>query len=91
MRRSAVPGGPHPCVGRTELFLRPDGEPGEARRTREAAAKEICAGCDARVECLEVAIENRRLHGARVDVDVYGGLNPEERIELLRQLPSRAS
>lgn len=91
MRRSVVPGGPHPCAGRAELFLAPSVEAADVRRAREDAAKAICGTCDAREACLEVAAVNHRLYGGRVDLDVWGGLTAVERRELYRLAAGRAS
>lgn len=46
--------------------------------SREAGAKEICARCPVRAECLEFALETRETHG------VWGGFNEMERRRLLR-------
>lgn len=91
MQRSVVPPGPHPCTGRSELFLQPAGEIRDAQREREAAAKVVCAECDVTDECLEQGLLNRVAHGARNDLDIYGGFTPRERVELLRLLPLVAS
>lgn len=44
---------------------------------REAKAKEICATCHVREECLEYALDIREPHG------IWGGLNETERRVLL--------
>ena len=44
-----------------------------------AAAKQICAACRVREECLELALETRPADG------VWGGLTPIERHRLLRR------
>lgn len=42
-------------------------------------AKKVCSGCPVKVQCLQWAIDNRELeHG------VYGGLDPHERQQLVR-------
>lgn len=85
MRRSVVPGGPHPCTGQFEVFLEPATESRDERRTREDAAKTVCGTCDARPDCLAIALANRERH------DVWGGLNPDERADLASRLPRRVS
>ena len=80
MRRTVVPGGPHPCAGRSGVFLESDTEDRGQRADRERAAHDICQGCDARATCLGHAIA-RRERGA-----VWGGLNDAERDEIARQL-----
>lgn len=42
-------------------------------------AKEICAGCPVRIDCLAFSLRNRERYG------VWGGLTESERGELLRQ------
>lgn len=63
-------------------FFHPAGERGEERDERDAAAKQICAGCPVREACLEHALRTREPFG------VWGGLTEEERRKLQR--PSRA-
>jgi WhiB family redox-sensing transcriptional regulator len=43
-----------------------------------AQAKEICAGCRVRTECLAFALRTNQAHG------VWGGLSEEERLSLAR-------
>lgn len=43
------------------------------REAREAKAKQICAGCQVRVECLDWALSTREPHG------VWGGYSESER------------
>ena len=52
------------------------GETADERRAREAAAKQICADCPVRRECLEYALRVREPFG------IWGGLNETERREL---------
>jgi WhiB family transcriptional regulator, redox-sensing transcriptional regulator len=52
---------------------------GPARSAREAAAKRICGQCPVRAACLADALDRREPHG------VWGGLNEDERAELLAQ------
>ncbi|MFJ1709522.1 WhiB family transcriptional regulator [Kitasatospora sp. NPDC088346] len=59
------------------LFFHPSGERGEAHQEREAAAKQVCAGCPVRAECLRHALEAREHYG------VWGGLAEDERAALL--------
>ncbi len=49
------------------------------RLEREARAKEICAGCTVRDDCLDYAIRIREPHG------IWGGLNELERKQLLER------
>ncbi|WP_035839858.1 WhiB family transcriptional regulator [Kitasatospora azatica] len=66
----------------SSLFFHPLGERGEAHDNREQAAKQVCARCPVRDACLSHALRVREPYG------VWGGLNEEERAELLR--PGRA-
>lgn len=62
------------------LFFPPQSpELKEERLAREAQAKEICARCPVRRECLAFALATREPHG------IWGGLNEVER----RQLQTR--
>lgn len=56
-----------------ETFFSPEAERGPRRRSREAAAKAVCAVCPVLDECLEHALAVREPYG------VWGGLNPSER------------
>ncbi|ONH27020.1 hypothetical protein BL253_23195 [Pseudofrankia asymbiotica] len=56
-----------------EIFFPPEGVDGQERRRREAAAKEICAGCPVRVPCLLSAVVTGDRHG------IWGGTTPAER------------
>jgi WhiB family redox-sensing transcriptional regulator len=56
-----------------DLFFDGDGERGESKRQRQAAAKRICAGCPVIDECLEWALEFDDSHA------VLGGTNRDER------------
>jgi WhiB family redox-sensing transcriptional regulator len=51
----------------------------EEKAAREVRAKAICAGCPVRETCLEFALGIRESHG------VWGGLNEQERRQVLRQ------
>ncbi len=56
-----------------ETFFSPDAERGPRRRSREAAAKALCAVCPVRQACLDHALAVREPYG------VWGGLNINER------------
>jgi len=61
------------CLGvDPDLFF-----PERGASTREA--KEVCRGCEVRMECLEYALRIREPHG------VWGGLNELERRVLVRE------
>ena len=62
-----------------ETFFSPDAERGPRRRAREASAKALCAACPVIQECLDHALSVREPYG------VWGGLNINERDQLLRQ------
>jgi WhiB family redox-sensing transcriptional regulator len=51
----------------------------DERIERETRAKQICAVCVVRRECLDYAIEIREPHG------IWGGLNEAERKQLLER------
>ena len=65
------------CRGRTDLFFHPHGEREPVRGQREAAAKQVCASCPVRRECLDHALTSGEPYG------VWGGLSESEREELL--------
>ena len=76
------------CRGRWEHFYP---EHGNQSRGTAARAKAICAGCPIRVACLNYAMEmesttddRRHRHG------VWGGLLPDERLELAKKWKVRA-
>lgn len=52
-------------------------ETGGERRTRELAAKRVCAACPVRQECLDYALRVRESFG------IWGGLNEVERRALI--------
>jgi len=62
-----------------ETFFSPDAERGPRRRAREAAAKALCNVCPVIKECLNHALTVREPYG------VWGGLNINERDQLLRR------
>jgi WhiB family redox-sensing transcriptional regulator len=68
------------CRGEdAEMFFAPNYfERKEEKEAREAQAKNICARCPVREECLEYALRNREPHG------IWGGLNESERKSLIR-------
>jgi WhiB family redox-sensing transcriptional regulator len=50
------------------------------------AAKDVCARCDVREQCLEFALEHREVHG------VWGGTSVHQRRDIRRdRLKSRAA
>jgi WhiB family transcriptional regulator, redox-sensing transcriptional regulator len=51
----------------------------EGKGKKADAAKEICVGCEVRVECLHDAIKNRIKHG------IWGGMNEQERRRYARK------
>lgn len=55
------------------LFFHPEGERGPARRSRDAAALEICAGCPVITACRAHALKVREPYG------VWGGLTEDDR------------
>lgn len=62
----------------SDVFFPPvDVESTAERLSREAAAKEICAACPVRTECLEWALSVGESHG------VWGGRTESERRHLL--------
>ncbi|HET7398912.1 MAG TPA: WhiB family transcriptional regulator [Intrasporangium sp.] len=56
-----------------EAFFHPEGERGPRRRSRDAAAKAVCAGCPVLLQCRNHALEVREPYG------VWGGLTETER------------
>ena len=56
-----------------DLFFHPDGERGEARDVRDAAAKQICATCPVLQQCREHALTTPEATG------VWGGMSEAER------------
>lgn len=55
------------------IFFHPEGERGSARRNRDRAAQEICAGCPVLMQCREHALAAREPYG------VWGGLTEADR------------
>ncbi len=61
------------------LFFSPDVmESKEVRSRRERQAKQLCADCEVREDCLNTALAQRESYG------IWGGLNEIERRGLLR-------
>lgn len=72
------------CRGPESVLFFPPTLP-EARHDREARemrAKTICGSCAVRPECLEFALSIREPHG------IWGGLNEQERRDLLERRPA---
>lgn len=65
------------CRGRADLFFHPHGEREPFRSEREAAAKQVCAGCPVRRECRQYALESQEPYG------LWGGLSEAEREALV--------
>ena len=55
------------------LFFGPDGERQPERDIRERKAKQVCASCPVRIECLNYAVARPEKYGT------WGGLNEDER------------
>lgn len=65
------------------LFFGPEyAETVKEKRDREDAAKEVCAGCPVRTECLEYALQAREAYG------IWGAMTELERKALLRRRAS---
>ena len=63
-----------------EQFFEPDGRrDSQDEADRIADAKHVCASCDVRTRCLEVALANNERHG------IWGGLDAEERASIRRK------
>ena len=65
------------CRGRDDLFFHPHGERAPTRSDRESAAKQVCATCPVRRECLDHALVSGEPYG------VWGGMTETERETLL--------
>lgn len=61
--------------------------PSTGRSDTANQAREICAGCPVRVECLDFALEN---HEGHYDYGIWGGLTHRERQRLRRKLARSA-
>ncbi|MBN9739388.1 MULTISPECIES: WhiB family transcriptional regulator [unclassified Pseudonocardia] len=62
-----------------QSFFHPPGERGAAARERERNAKQICAGCQVRPECLQHALRIEEPYGT------WGGVGERERWEIVRR------
>ena len=60
------------CKGLTHLFFPPAAERPQARERREAAAKQVCAGCNVRSMCVDFARSNH-------EYGFWGGESEDER------------
>src|SRR5690348_3477137 len=70
------------CTGLgTERFFHPDGERGQRRAAREAAAKAVCRGCPVLAACARHALRVREPYG------VWGGMTESEREEIIAARP----
>lgn len=64
-----------------DVFFEPDGaKPGRPAADRTAAARAYCQDCPITAGCLQYAIDRR------IDVGVWGGLDPTERRRLVERL-----
>ena len=74
------------CRGEAlELFFGPEGERQPQRGRRERKAKQVCAGCPVRTECLDHAISRPEKAGT------WGGLNEDERASERRRRMRKAA
>ena len=74
------------CRGEdASVFFHPEGERGQARVRREAAAKAICAACPVIAECAAHALAVREPYG------VWGGLSEDDREAILSGRSSDAA
>lgn len=74
------------CIGYTEdLWYGPDKESALAWENRTKAAKDICASCDVRTNCLTYALDNQEVYG------IWGGTTPWERLKTLQKRGVTAS
>ena len=66
------------CQGERGILFYPPMRPEKksTRAAREHRAKQVCAGCDVRAECLEQALSNGERYG------VWGGMTDLERRRL---------
>jgi WhiB family transcriptional regulator, redox-sensing transcriptional regulator len=67
------------------LFFGEDGERRKVREFREEVAKQVCAGCPVKEDCLDFAMDRDRPE----KYGVYGGLNEDERASERRRRQRR--
>ncbi|HEY0935950.1 MAG TPA: WhiB family transcriptional regulator [Trebonia sp.] len=67
------------------LFFGPDGERQPERDIRERKAKQVCASCPVRMDCLNYAVARPEKYGT------WGGLNEDERSAERRRRMRRAN
>jgi len=67
------------------LFFGPPGERQPEREAREAAAREICAACPVRLDCLEVELERPPAK----QWGMWGGLTEDERARVRKRVMAR--
>ncbi|MEV0848279.1 WhiB family transcriptional regulator [Streptomyces sp. NPDC049954] len=70
------------CIGTDPELFFPVSSEGPGARQREEA-KQVCAGCPVRQQCLEWALESRQRAG------IWGGLDERERATLSRRRANR--
>jgi WhiB family transcriptional regulator, redox-sensing transcriptional regulator len=68
----------------SDLFFHPEGERGQARTSREEAAKEVCLHCPVCKPCREHALRVHEPYG------VWGGMTEEDREEYYAREKSAA-
>jgi len=62
-----------------DLFFGHDGERAAERESRERRAKQVCASCPVRSQCLDHALAKPERFG------IWGGLTDTERLTMLRR------
>lgn len=67
------------------LFFGADGERQTEREVREAVAKQVCAACPVRTECLNYAVGRPEKHG------LWGGLDEDQRTSERRRRMRKAN
>jgi len=73
------------------LFFGPDGELAAERHQRELEAKEVCAGCSVRTECLDFSIGGAVPVGQWQKYGLYGNMTEDERAQERRRRMKSAS
>ncbi len=66
----------------TEMFFFPDGERGPRRKSRENAAKAVCASCPVIQACRKQALELHEPYG------IWGGLSEDDRLAIINRKSS---